>query len=67
MSYREENGQVILTMNPEDYERLLMCLGAATAMSALGRHVLTFNAVLEMMNRLNDGNPNWTPYQVEAK
>ena len=30
MSYREENGQVILTMSREDYEKLLFRLGEAT-------------------------------------
>ena len=29
MSYREENGQVILTMSRDDFERVLMRLGAA--------------------------------------
>ena len=32
MSYREENGQVVLTMKAEDYEMILMALGAFTAM-----------------------------------
>lgn len=49
MSYREENGQVVLTMSREDYERLLFDL----------------TAMLEFMNRLNQGNPQYTPYQVE--
>ncbi len=33
MSYREENGQVVLTMKAEDYEMILMALGAFTAMT----------------------------------
>ncbi|MCU1338813.1 MAG: hypothetical protein JWO19_4394 [Bryobacterales bacterium] len=59
MSYREENNQVVLTMSRDDYETLLMALGAFT--------VYAYNParILEVCNRLNEGNPNYTPYEVE--
>ncbi len=63
MSYREENGQVVLTMSREDYEVILLALGAFT-----GAHLARpghANRVLSMLNRLNEGNPHYTPYQVE--
>ena len=50
MSYSEENGQVTLTISREDYDCLLMCLGSAA---------------LELVNRLNQGNPNYRPYLRE--
>ncbi len=65
MSYREENGQVVLTMSRQDYEMILMALGSFTAMiwKNGGEHV----KVVSLLNRLNEGNPNYTPYQVEQK
>jgi hypothetical protein len=34
MSYREENGQVILTMSRKDYDQMLMMFAIATARTA---------------------------------
>lgn len=62
MSYREEDGQVVLTMSTDDYQLLLMMLGAATATG----HVLSTKRALALVNRLNEGNPHFTPYQVNA-
>jgi hypothetical protein len=67
MSYSESNGQVILTMSREDYERVLMVLGTAAGAAGIGRGVLSMKAVFELTNRLNEGNPHYTPYQVEEK
>ena len=63
MSYREENGHVILTMNREDYQLLLMLLGAGCA----GEHIMSWKKASELLNRLNDGNPHYVAYQVEEK
>jgi hypothetical protein len=65
MSYREENGQVVLTMSREDYERPLISLGYYTG-GVLQRGG-KINDLLALMNRLNDGNPNYTPYEVTGK
>ena len=58
MSYREENGQVVLTMSRVDFEWLLIILGSATANFGVNR-------ITGLCDRLNEGNPNYTPYQVE--
>jgi hypothetical protein len=63
MAYSEQNGQVVLTMSREDYQLVLMLLGAGVA----GEHILTWAKACQLLNRLNSGNPNYTPYQVEAK
>ena len=63
MSYREENGQVVLTMTREDYNWILFALGCLTGQRM--RDGTAIEPVLEFMNRLNQGNPNYTPYQVE--
>ncbi len=65
MAYSEENGQVVLRMSREDYELVLMALGAFTAIT--WKNGLNGHRVLEVLNRLNAGNPNYTPYQVPEK
>jgi hypothetical protein len=61
MSYSEENGQVVLRMSKEDYERILFRLAAATARC----HWRFLDKEMQLLNRINEGNPNYTPYQVE--
>lgn len=61
MAYSEKDGQVVLSMSREDYDIVLMALGALTA--------LTWDKqkgarMLDLVNRLNSGNPNYTPYEV---
>lgn len=63
MSYHEENNQVILTMSREDYERTMTLLGCAA-----GNAQRTYEsrlAIFELLNRLNSGNPDYTPYRTE--
>lgn len=69
MSYREEDGQVILTMSREDYNRLLMTFALATVRGIESRAEFpeAVENTLALLNRLNEGNPNYTPYQVEKK
>ena len=61
MSYSEENGQVVLRMSREDYQLVLMLLGAGVA----GECIIKWDRACALLNRLNEGNPNYTPYQVE--
>jgi formylmethanofuran dehydrogenase subunit B len=63
MAYREENGQVVLTMSRSDFEVLLVALGY-TLDSGLW---VNRDAALAYVNRLNQGNPNYTPYEVAEK
>jgi hypothetical protein len=70
MSYREDNDQVILTMDRGDYERLLILLGtAAVGFGPVLRwlNVGKLSDVLALLNRLNDGNPEYKPYQIQAE
>ena len=63
MSYSEENGQVILTMSQEDYDALLLRLGMAAGLAAKECPKL-LNEHVKMLNRLNEGNPHFRPYQL---
>jgi hypothetical protein len=67
MAYREENGQVVLTMPREDFETILMALGAFTVVMGRSDGTLHRNRMLRLLNRLNEGNPNYTPYAIVPK
>lgn len=62
MSYREEQGQIILTLTPNDWANLLMTLGIAAG--ALEPDSPMLNRVFNLVNRLNEGNANFRPYEV---
>ena len=65
MSYREENGQVILTMSRKDYDQMLMMFAIATARMqrrTSPRNRMELNKSLALLNRLNEGNPGYVPY-----
>lgn len=63
MSYSEENGQVVLRMSREDYEMLIFRLGMAAGYEAKcgGDTGQALKRSLDLMNRLNSGNPNYRP------
>jgi hypothetical protein len=71
MSYREEGGSVTITMRKvrtladlTDEE----CRSLAWAMERINRGDKLKDVVAEIrLNRLNQGNPNYTPYQIEKK
>jgi hypothetical protein len=68
MSYREEGDQVVLTISRDDYDLLLILLGASSVHAAHGgKSLFTLDQILGLLNRLNQGNPRYTPYQVEEK
>lgn len=61
MSYSEKDGQVVLTMNREDYETLLLAIGCHTF------YGYDRERIFGMLDRMNEGNPHYRPYQVYAK
>jgi hypothetical protein len=66
VSYREDDGQVILTMSQLQYERLLMVFAMATMKGMEYRKDFprAVENTMELLNQLNQGNPNYTAYQV---
>jgi hypothetical protein len=65
MSYHEENDQVILTMSRDDYDIILLTLGYALGAALQGQGPLGERVIVPLINRLNEGNPNFTPYHVK--
>jgi hypothetical protein len=66
MTYREENDQVILTLSKDDYRSLMYTL-ALPAGSLLGESDKPrVEQILLLANRINEGNPNYRPYQIRA-
>ena len=65
MSYKEEDGKVILTLDRSDYEMLLLCLGMAAGWAI--KEKKDSSPFVELVNRINEGNPDFIPYQVREK
>jgi hypothetical protein len=75
MSYREVDGQVILTMSREECAELSMALRAQQIVIHAGQfhqwrtldicRERSCRTIKALLNRLNSGNPNYTPYQVD--
>ena len=55
---------MILSMSREDYDFLLIGWGILIGKSFFGGSPAY---LIEFFNRLNSGNPHYTPYQVEGK
>jgi hypothetical protein len=52
-------------MSRNDYSNLLMTIGIAAG--ATNPESPMLSRIFNLVNRLNEGNPNYTPYQVEPK
>lgn len=62
MGYSENNGNVVLEMTKEDYLSLLFCLGMATGKCSDNKPMM--NSMVSLLNRLNQGNPNFSQYEI---
>jgi hypothetical protein len=62
MGYSREGDVVTLTMSISDYHALLVSLGMAAGQVSDDRRML--RTQLALSNRLNAGNPAWTPYDT---
>ena len=63
MKYTEKGDRVTLEMTRDDFGRLLQMMGAAVGTASRNDPDLAA-AWLEFVNRLNDGNPNFAPYEI---
>ena len=68
MSYSEQDGQVVLTLSRDDYDLLVQVMGYARGAAIENDGpLMPPRAIVELLNRLNQGNPDFTPYQVGEK
>jgi hypothetical protein len=64
ITFKREAGVVTIVMSDHDYARLLMALGyvAVRANHIAGKK--EFYSIVRVINELNAGNPEFTPYEV---
>lgn len=67
MSYCEENGQVVLTMSLDDWQLLMVTFGYAIGAMTTNNDRNSRDTCLRLLNRLNEGNGRYKPYQVGAE
>lgn len=60
--FSRRGDRVVLNMSRDDWDRLLMMMGFAMRVM-LGRGDNP-DGILALVNRLNQGNPNFTPYEI---
>lgn len=61
--YSALGDSVLIQISAEDYERLLLMMGYAFS-AALKEDASMAYSFLDLTNRVNRGNPNWTPYEI---
>jgi hypothetical protein len=62
LGYSRDGDVVTLRMTVDDWNSLLLALGGMAGSAA--REGLALSGWLAFANRLNVGNPTWTPYAV---
>jgi hypothetical protein len=59
------DGKLIIETTIPDYDFLLMYLGVAVEHLRTSGHRNMAKAVISLLNRINMGNPEWQPYNLE--
>lgn len=62
--FTRENGKVQITLSGEEYNSLLLMTGYAAGAAESGGHEGIRNSWLKLANAINEGNPDWTPYEI---
>lgn len=65
MYAEDDQGNVVLTLSRDDFENLLLALGNATG--AVSRDRTHFMRLIALTNRINEGNPHFSPYDIPAE
>jgi hypothetical protein len=58
-------GNVVLRMTPGDHSQLLLMVGLAVGV-ATNQDPDLKRSFLALANRLNHGNPRWTPFELQT-
>ncbi len=68
MSYSEHNGEILLRMSKDDYEKLFLPAMQLVTSELLRRSWTgELREMLEFTNRLNAGNPRYAPYKIRKQ
>lgn len=60
--WKLDGDQIVLSMSQADWQLLIFLLGAATGRISTDPGIL--RECLALVNRLNEGNPNFIPYDL---
>ena len=60
---RREGGRVVIEISEDEFDLLLIAMGYATA-AATTSGLAWRNNMLRLVNAINEGNLNYTPYEV---
>lgn len=66
MFTKTDNG-VCIEMSEDDFSLLLLTIGFAAGAQHQRNDKRSFNRSLKLANTINEGNPNWKPYEIEAE
>ncbi len=64
ITYTRNGDRVTLDMPCEDYQRLLMMLGYVAGQEHAKGEMPRFWGWIDLTNRMNATNPNFTPYEI---
>lgn len=64
MNFKRENGLVHVTLKNQEFDLLLMGIGMAAGLVSLEGNKPLFRQLTRLANAVNDGNPDFNPYDV---
>jgi hypothetical protein len=64
---KSQDANVVIAMTPDDWEALILTLGYAGQFIRSTDGAARFSRHLALLNRLNAGNPSWTPYEIAGE
>jgi len=63
-AWTREGDEIVLRLSVNDYETLLLMLGFAAGAVSRESHQNIFWRWVALVNRINEGNPQFTPYEI---
>ena len=67
MTLTKQGNHVTLQMTRDDFDTLLLELGTAAGAAARDHDRVSLYRSLDLANRLNATNPDFTPYEIPAE
>lgn len=64
MMKRTPTGYVALELTADAFDQLILCMGYAGGAALRDHDRAKFRGFLQLANTVNEGNPNWTPYEI---